>query len=171
MSNSVASKAPGDLIAQFNALAGFAAFLTGLIDIWPPENLTLQPQSGGRSLAAHICQLRDVEVNDFTVHIRKLLWCEQPELRPHNAGQGDATRPWRIALHEIIQTRLGNVTVLRRTDALAFDRTATLGANTKFSLRDLVRKMREHDVAAMADLFELATACGAWPSGVDKPAL
>jgi hypothetical protein len=59
--------------------------------------------------------------------------------------------------------------VLRRTDALAFDRTAMLGANKKFSLRDLVRQMREHDVAAMADLFALATTCGAWPSGVDKP--
>jgi hypothetical protein len=158
-----------DLSQQLDTLAGFSGFLTSLVEVWPDDRFNTHPPSGGHSLAEQICRLRDVELEEFAVHIRKLLWCDNPVLDSANPGKAHSAQPWRVALYELFQARLGNVAVLRRTETNGFARSGSLGPNTRFSLRDLVHQMHEHDVAAMADLFELSTACGAWPPGIQKP--
>jgi hypothetical protein len=159
-----------DLQQTLDALADFSAFLTSLVEAWPSDAYDTQPAQGGRSLAAYLCYLRDVEIDRFGAYIRKLLWCDNPVLDASAPDHTRSDRPWRIVLYELFQARLGNVSVLRRTDAKTFERSGSLGPHAKFRLGNLVDAMREHDIAAMADLFALATECGHWPANVPPPA-
>lgn len=159
-----------DLAQQLDALSGFSGFLTTLVEAWPPERFSTRPAAGGRSLAEHLCHLRDIEVDAFSVRITKLRWCDNPVLEDFDGDAGRAAgRPWRIALYELFQARLGNVAVLRRANLESLEKSGSLGKVPQFTLRDLIRQMHAHDVAHMADLFQLATECGTWPDWFQQP--
>ena len=152
------------LTEQCDALANFPTFLTRLVEVWPAHAFKTVPKAGGLSLSARICLLRDVESETHAVRIRKLLWCETPTLevdRPITLKYEEDA--WRIALYELFQLRLGNVAALRRADSESYRRCGSLGSNREFTLHDLIVHMLEHDIGQTAELFQLASECGAWP--------
>lgn len=113
------------------------------------------------SVVEHICHLRDIEKEGYSVRITKLLTEDQPLLENIDGDRLAVERAYinqdfKEALDTFTNARAVNVGAIRDLSADQLSRSGMFD-NSPFSLLDLLNKMREHDHEHINELTQLTT--------------
>jgi hypothetical protein len=117
------------------------------------------------SLVEHVCHLRDLEEEGYTVRIRRILREEDPELSDFDgatvaAGRSYLTQDLAAALRDFESARKSNIEMLRALPSAALDRAGRLAGKGRVTLHQLAELMLEHDTGHSAELDDLLLAAG-----------
>lgn len=112
------------------------------------------------SVVEHICHLRDIEAEGYTVRIRKLLSEDEPFLDDLDGDRlaeerGYIDQDLGGALEAFVNARAGNVEAIRDLSAEQLGRSGTYENIGPLTLGQLLEKMREHDREHIDELTQL----------------
>jgi hypothetical protein len=119
-----------------------------------------KPASGEFSVVENICHLRDIEVEGYTVRIRRILQEDQPLLEDLDGAKLAQERDYNnqevfAALRAFGRAREGNVRTLRGLTSEQLMRTGTFEDAGTITLTRLLELMREHDDVHIAEMSDL----------------
>ena len=123
-------------------------------------DLTRKPADQIWSVLEHICHLRDIEQEGYTVRIEKILSQNRPFLADLDGDQLAAERdynhqPFDQALLSFIAARENNIRQLRELADEQMNRNAMFDNVGVITLAQLIRMMCEHDREHLRQLGEL----------------
>jgi DinB superfamily len=138
-------------------LARTPAEISDLLSHIPPENIQLRPSPEEFSILESICHLRDIEVDGYTVRIRRLLAEDDPQLDDIDGARLAVERDYnrqRIepALETFATERTKNVELLRTINEEDLERKASMQGIGEITLRTLIEMMIEHDEGHLDEL-------------------
>ena len=112
--------------------------------------ITIRPDSGDFSLLENVCHLRDIEVEGYSVRIRRILSEDNPKLADINGGKLAAERDYNnqnlsAALSAFTEARRQNLSVLKELSDEQFERTGELEGSGQVMLNRLLELMCDHD--------------------------
>ena len=112
--------------------------------------VTIRPDSGDFSLLENVCHLRDIEVEGYSVRIRRILSEDNPKLADINGGKLAAERDYNnqnlsAALSAFTEARRQNLSVLKELSDEQFERTGELEGSGQVMLNRLLELMCDHD--------------------------
>jgi hypothetical protein len=118
------------------------------------------PEPDAFALVEHVLHLRDLEVEGYSVRLRRTLAEAHPLLPDLDGTQLAIERryreqPIRPALAAFTQARHANVELLRRVTVADLDRTAELEGVGSLTLAQLLVRWRDHDAAHVAEMTAL----------------
>jgi hypothetical protein len=124
------------------------------------DKLNRKPSDQGWSILEHICHLRDIEQEGYTVRIEKILNQDHPFLSDLDGDKLAAERaynhqPFDKALESFIAARESNVQKLRDLSDEQMTRSAMFENVGVITLGQLIRMMCEHDKDHLQQLGEL----------------
>ncbi len=130
--------------------------LTGLTD----AQLRLKPAPGVFSVLEGVWHLRDIEVEGYSLRLRRLLREEQPRLPDLDGSRLALERrynqqPLLPALNSFITARRGNLELLRTVDEAQLGRHGHLDSVGHITLGRLLELWAEHDRGHIKELDEL----------------
>jgi len=120
------------------------------VDGLPLNAITIRPDSGDFSLLENVCHLRDIEVEGYSVRIRRILSEDNPKLADINGGKLAAERDYNnqnlsAALSAFTEARWQNLSVLKELSDEQFERTGELEGSGQVMLNRLLELMCDHD--------------------------
>lgn len=112
------------------------------------------------SVVEHICHLRDIEKEGYTVRITKLLTEDQPWLEDIDGDRLAVERDYinqdfNEALEAFVNARAVNIEAIRDLSAGQLSKSGMFGNTGPLTLLDLLNKMREHDREHINELTQL----------------
>jgi hypothetical protein len=142
------------LLAQ---LAHTPVQLAELIDGLPQDSVRLRPTPDEFSVVESVCHLRDIELEGYTIRIRRLLSESHPGLPDIDGARLAIERDYnRQDLQEALMTftraRQENVSSLSEASVSAFEREGDLEGVGKITLEKLLEMMCEHDEGHVDEL-------------------
>ena len=119
--------------------------------------LCLQHSEGEFSALENVCHLRDLELQGYTLRIRRLLDETDPALADFDGARVAAVSNYQseqpdLALQTFQTARRDNVQKLRSLTEGQLKREGTLEGVGRITLRRLAEMMREHDEGHIVDL-------------------
>jgi hypothetical protein len=141
------------------AVEGTPDAIRQLVDGVAPDKLTRKPGDGW-SILEHVCHLRDLEQEGYTVRIDKILTLDHPFLSDVDgdklAEQRDYNnQPFDQALQSFFAARKDNIQNLRDLSDEQLNRRARLENVGDITLARLIQLMYEHDSDHLKQLNEL----------------
>lgn len=132
--------------------------VAGLTD----EQLHFQPEGGYFSVLENVCHLRDIEIEGYSVRLKRILAENHPTLPDINGGQLARERryneqPLQPALDAFIHARHANLKVLEGVTETQLVRTAYLEGVGEITLAKLLELWVEHDQGHVQELEKLRT--------------
>ena len=114
------------------------------------SDLRLKPSDKGFSVLEHVCHLRDIEQEGYTVRIRRLLTESQPLLPDIDGDKLAAERnynsqPFDPALRDFTHARIENIRTIRDLPLEQLNRSGVFEGVGTITLEKLLLMMREHD--------------------------
>jgi hypothetical protein len=146
--------------------------LTGLGE----AELQFKPGADSFSLLENVCHLRDIEVEGYSVRLRRLLREEHPRL-PDLDGTALAherrynEQPLAPALAAFLAARRANLELLRDVRTADLDRRGQLETVGEITLRRLLELWVEHDGGHLKELDELLAVLRDPAASKPKPSL
>jgi DinB superfamily len=124
------------------------------------NSLSERPQDKSWSILEHICHLRDIEQEGYSVRITRILNEDQPFLSDLDGDKLALERDYinqdfRVALEAFIATRALNVDRIRHLSPDRLSRGAEFENVGHITLLDLLTKIREHDWEHIKELTAL----------------
>jgi len=125
-----------------------------------------KPSDDAFSVLENVCHLRDIERLGYTPRIARMLAEPDPFLPDVDGARvaADAdyngTQDLRAAMAELVALREANVARLESLTDAEWQRAGELEGAGRITLRDLVRKMIEHDRGHIAEIEALNEADG-----------
>ena len=140
-----------------NTLVRTPALISELLSDIPLNTIQLRPSPEEFSVLESICHLRDIEVEGYTVRIRRLLEEDHPELADIDGARLAAERDYNsqqldLALEAFESARKVNLEVLRKADDNDLNKRGSLEGVGELSLQSLMTMMAEHDEGHIDDL-------------------
>jgi len=123
----------------------------------PQWTLVIRPSPDEFSVVENICHLRDIEVEGYTVRIRRLLREDNPKLADIDGAKLAAERDYNQqdlhdALADFTRARNENLNTLRNASEDEFDREGELEGVGRMNLGQLMQMMWEHDEGHLDEL-------------------
>jgi len=124
------------------------------------SSLSERPRGKTWSILEHICHLRDIEQEGYSVRITRVLNEDQPFLNDLDGDKLALERDYinqdfRAALEAFTATRALNVDLIRRLSPDRLARGAEFENVGHVTLLDLLTKIREHDREHIKELTDL----------------
>ena len=124
------------------------------------DDLKWKPSADEFSLLEHVCHLRDLEREGYSVRIRKLLTEDQPTLPDFDGSRIASERNYNSqdfesAFQEFAREREENVRVLKTLSSDQLHRSGVLEGVGEITLESLFQLMREHDQSHRKELSDL----------------
>ena len=124
--------------------------VANLVNDLPLRSLIVRPSPDEFSLLENVCHLRDIEIEGYTVRIRRILDENEPQLADVDGAQLAIERDYnRQDLTEALalfkSARQLNLAIVSETSAEQFERTGILEGLGKITLLKLLEMMAEHD--------------------------
>jgi hypothetical protein len=124
------------------------------------DELRWKPEGQVFSCLEHVCHLRDIEREGYTLRVQKLLHEEEPFLSDIDGDKlarerNYNTQKLEFALDEFLRARQGNLSAISNLSTRQLHRRATFENYGPLTLGELLRMMVEHDhehVRALDDL-------------------
>lgn len=140
-----------------NALERTPAEIAELLSAISPHNINFRPSAEEFSILESVCHLRDIEVEGYSVRIRRLLEEDNPQLEDIDGAQLAALRDYNSqrleqALQEFKTARMENVELLRTVDQHDLGRRGNLEGTGEITVRSLIAMMAQHDEDHIDDL-------------------
>lgn len=131
-------------------LHGTPAQVAETLDGLSLNAITIRPESGDFSLLENVCHLRDIEVEGYSVRIRRILSENNPKLADIDGGKLAAERDYNkqnlsAALSAFSEARWQNLSVLKELSDEQFERTGELEGSGQVMLNRLLELMCDHD--------------------------
>jgi len=131
--------------------------ISDLLSHTPAENIRVRPSPEEFSILESICHLRDIEVEGYTVRIRRLLAEDDPQLDDIDGARLAVERDYnsqRIepAFETFATERTKNVELLRTINDDDLERKASMQGVGEITLRALIEMMIEHDEGHLDEL-------------------
>lgn len=122
-----------------------------------------QPEGGYFSVLENICHLRDIEIEGYSVRLKRILAEEHPNLADINGDQLARERhynqqPLTPALDTFTKARHANLTILGKVTEAQLTRTAYLERVGEITLGKLLGIWVEHDQGHIHELEKLRVA-------------
>lgn len=122
-----------------------------------PASTQIRPNSEEFSILENVCHLRDIEVEGYTVRIRRLLEEDNPQLEDIDGARLAIERDYNSQqLDDVIESfttaRQQNVKKLSTTSESDFERLGSLEGVGEITLRSLLNMMAEHDEGHLDEL-------------------
>jgi transcriptional regulator with XRE-family HTH domain len=149
-------------------LAAMPAKLKAIVDAVPERQWRTRPRGGGFSLVEHLCHLRDIDGDGYSVRIERMLAEERPVLPDINGEQLAAERDYlaqdaREALDAFTTTRWAMVGRLGKLGQAERRRIGLMAGITEIDVDGLVSAMLTHDSEHLDELTTLAAELSAQP--------
>lgn len=146
-----------ELLSQTPSLVAACAFGVSAPD------LTWRPAGAEFSLVAHACHMRDLEVEGYSVRLRRLLDLERPRLEGFDGARVAAERNYDVqnldeAVAAFRDARLANLRAVASLTEEQLARTGIFQDTSDVTLLDVLEMMREHDEDHLRQLRELGDA-------------
>jgi hypothetical protein len=124
------------------------------------SNVRERPHGKTWSVVEHICHLRDIEKEGYTVRITRLLTENQPFLEDIDGDRlaverGYINQDFNEALEAFINARAVNIEAIRDLSADQLSKSGMFENTGPLTLVDLLNKMREHDGEHINELTQL----------------
>jgi hypothetical protein len=124
------------------------------------EQLKRRPSENEFSALEQVWHLRDIEVEGYSVRIKKLLTEDQPTLHDINGAKLAAERGYnnlnlQPGLEQFIQARKENISKLKGLAIEELSRSGTFENAEGITLERVILMMREHDAEHLNELGEL----------------
>jgi hypothetical protein len=124
------------------------------------RDLKWKPSESEFSSLEQVCHLRDLELEGYTVRIRKLLTEQQPSLPDFDGGRLAIERDYNsqdfeAALQDFTTARKENINVAGTLSSEQLHLSGVLEGVGEITLGRLLRLMREHDQSHREELSEL----------------
>ena len=115
------------------------------------------PSGDEFSVLENLCHMRDLELQGYTLRIRRLLGDNNPALADFDGARVAAEGNYHsqlpdLAMKAFQSARMLNVRILRRSTRQQLEREGTLQGVGRITLRRLAAMMREHDEGHLEDL-------------------
>lgn len=149
-----------DFGAMVATLAAMPSKVRDIVMLIPREAWTHRSASGGFSLLEHVCHLRDIDADGYSLRVERMLTEEQPNL-PDIDGDVLATqRDYQSqnleeALSSFTATRWQTVARLAKLTPDERGRTGLMDAAKEITIEELAGTMLAHDSAHMDELADL----------------
>jgi DinB superfamily len=130
-----------------------AKFLSGV----SAESIRIRPTSEEFSILESVCHLRDIEVEGYSVRIRRLLKENNPQLPDIDGSRLATERDYNSqrldpALEAFATARESNVEILRRANQNDLNRRGVLEGVGEITLHSILAMMVEHDEGHLDEL-------------------
>ena len=140
-----------------NILERTPALISELLSNIPLNTIQLRPSPEEFSTLESICHLRDIEVEGYTVRIRRLLAEDDPQLDDIDGARLAVERDYNSqsldsALHTFTTARIRNVELLRTIDVDDLQRKGSMQGVGEITLAGLIDMMLEHDEGHLDEL-------------------
>jgi cysteinylglycine-S-conjugate dipeptidase len=144
---------------DFSKLAAMPARLQALLHGIDSDRTRVKPGASEWALVEHLCHLRDIECDGYSVRIAQLIDEDDPLLRDLDGDALAVQRKYieddaQDALRKFAEARAKSVSLLQR--AGDFTREGTMENAGRVSLARLVEMMHEHDAGHLRDIEVLA---------------
>ena len=121
------------------------------------QALRIRPSPEEFSAIESICHLRDIEIEGYSIRIRRILAEDRPSLPDIDGARLAIERDYNNqevseAMASLTLARLQNVSVLRHLDEDQFLRTGDLEGLGRVTIGKLLLMMREHDDSHVEEL-------------------
>ncbi|MGA9856099.1 MAG: DinB family protein [Gammaproteobacteria bacterium] len=145
------------------ALSGMPGILRSKLDGLSDEQLRFQAEAGNFSILENICHLRDIEIEGYSLRLKRLLAERHPRLPDINGGPLALERhynrqPLQPAVDAFIQARHANLKLFEKLTAAQLARTGILEPIGEITLVRLLELWVEHDQGHIRELEKLRTA-------------
>lgn len=147
-------------------LAAMPAKLKAIVDVIPERQWRTRPRAGGFSLVEHLCHLRDIDGDGYSVRIERMLAEERPVLPDIEGAQLAVERDYqaqdpRAALESFTTTRWAMVGRLGKLEPIQRRRIGLMAGTTEIDIDGLVSAMLAHDSEHLDELATLGAELGA----------
>jgi hypothetical protein len=151
--------------ADFTALLDFLNDTSSQLRTFSSEltntQLRVQDPPGEFSVLENVCHLRDLELQGYTVRIKRMLGENEPELADFDGARVAAESDYNnerldVALDAFQKARTENLTKLRNLTTAELENGGSLEGVGRITLRRLAEMMREHDEGHLDDLRVLS---------------
>lgn len=138
-----------DLKELLTTLSNTPNEVASLVKDVPLQSLIVRPSPHEFSLLENVCHLRDIEIEGYTVRIRRILNEDEPQLADVDGARLAIERDYNRenlneALAAFTAARQQNLSILNETEG-QFERTGVMEGLGKITLRKLLEMMTEHD--------------------------
>jgi hypothetical protein len=138
-------------------LARMPAMISELLSGVPPESIRVRLSPEEFSVVENICHLRDIEVEGYTVRIRRLLEEDNPQLDDIDGARLAVERDYnRQNLNSALETftfaRKKNVELLSVIKKDDWQRKGSMQGVGEIKLETLIEMMIEHDAGHLDEL-------------------
>jgi DinB superfamily len=135
-----------------------------------PQTAVRKPSPEEFSAIENVCHLRDIEIEGYSIRIRKILNEEHPSLPDIDGARLAIERDYnRQNLHEALEaftlSRTQNVALLSQLNEPEANRTGVMAGVGSITLKKLVKMMAEHDESHIDELVRigrLAQVSSSW---------
>jgi transcriptional regulator with XRE-family HTH domain len=147
------------------ALAAMPAKLKAIVDAIPEDRWRTHPRAGGFSLVEHLCHLRDIDGDGYSVRIERMLAEERPVLPDIDGDQLAIERDYltqdgRAALDAFTATRWAIVGRLGKLEPTQRRRIGLMAGTAEIDIDGLVSAMLAHDSEHLDELEALRAELG-----------
>lgn len=149
--------------ALVRSLEETTAAIRQLLDGVAQDQVSRRPSAKDWSILEHICHLRDIEQEGYTVRVEKILNHDRPFLADLDGDKLAAERdynhqPFDRAWQSFIAARENNLRTFRHLSDEQMSRSATFENVGVITLAQLIRMMGEHDEEHLRQLSALCPA-------------
>lgn len=143
-----------------NSLANTHGEVRRLVEGLSEADTRWKPATDEFSAVENVCHLRDIELDGYTVRIKRILLEDQPFLSDINGARLAEERDYnsqelKAALDAFAKAREDNVRTIRGLSSEQLTRTGTFENSGAITLEGLIEMMREHDDAHIHELTSL----------------
>lgn len=169
-----------DFAAKLEALARMPVRLRGLVAAIPRAAWLTAPLSHAFCVVEHVCHLRDLDSDGYSLRIERILTEERPQLHGIDGSRLAEERAYRqqdalAALAAFVDVRGRILDRLRRLTAAERQRQGSMEGVGDITIDDVVDAMVAHDSEHLDELTALRDALAAAPpdrvaAGMSEPA-
>lgn len=143
-----------------NTLANIPEKISRLTNGLSDNEAHWKPSLSEFSVVENVCHLRDIEIEGYSVRIKRILLEDEPFLEDLNGAQLAEERVYndqdlKSALDAFAQARHANVDTIRKLSSEQARRTGTYEKTGVISLEKVIEMIREHDDAHIVELTNL----------------
>ncbi|MGH9760851.1 MAG: DinB family protein [Blastocatellia bacterium] len=159
-SGSIADEKPLDFNSLQSSLRLVPETLKNMADSLSTDTLSIPASDNDWSFLEHVCHLRDIESEGYSVRIRRILAEEDPVLLDIDGARLAAERNYMSegfanALAAFTRERMQNVETVSGLSIQQLNRTAKFGDAGPITLLDLLGMIFNHDQEHLKQLEEL----------------
>ena len=148
------------LVQFLELLASTPLELEQLLNGLPVDELRSRSSANEFSLVENVCHLRDIEIEGYSVRIKRILMENRPSLIDIDGGRLAVERDYnrqsaKEALDKFRRARIENVRALRGIDTSQLQREGLLEGVGAVSLEKVLWFMHDHDESHLSDMLSV----------------